>query len=149
MGALPAKALEDLTDDLELGRDVLDKQVVDREEIKMGRVDGLVLELREGKPPRIDSIEMGGVVLAARIHPRLARWVDGWRRRFNVRKTAVYRVPWSAVLEIDEYQIKIDVAALDTPNFAWEHWLQDHVIAHIPAAAKGGNEEENEEGTEE
>src|ERR1700712_3843560 len=97
------------TDDLELGRDVLDKQVVDREEIKMGRVDGLILEIRDGQPPRIEAMGMGGVVLAARIHPRLARWVDGWRRRFGIRKTAVYRVPWSAVLEITSYDIKIDV----------------------------------------
>lgn len=135
------KALKDLTDDLELARDVLDKQVVDRDEIKMGRVDGLVLELRDGKPPRIDSIEMGGVVLAERIHPRLARWVDGWRRRLKVRKTAVYRVPWSAVQEITPYHIKVDVAALETPAFDWERWLRDHVIAHIPAAAKGGAQE--------
>ena len=141
MAILPAKALNDLSDDLELGRDVLDKQVVDRDGIKMGRVDGLVLEAREGHAPRIEAIEMGGVVLAARIHPRLARWVDGWRKRFKIRKTAVYRVPWSAVLEITTHEIKIDVAAGDTPNFAWEHWLQEHVIAHIPAAAKGGNEE--------
>ncbi len=135
------KALKDLTDELELARDVLDTQVVDREEVKMGRVDGLLLELREGKPPRIEAIEMGGVVLAARIHPRLARWVDGWRRRFGIRKTAVYKVPWSAVLELNEYHVKIDAAACDTPNFDWERWLQDHVICHIPAAAKGGNEE--------
>jgi hypothetical protein len=136
---LREKPLKDLTDDLELARDVLDKQVVDREEIKMGRVDGLLLELREGQPPRIEAIEMGGVVLAARIHPRLARFVDGWRRRFGVRKTAVYRVPWSDVLGITACDIKIDAAACDTPNFAWERWLQDHVICHIPAAAKGGN----------
>jgi sporulation protein YlmC with PRC-barrel domain len=141
MGILPGKALKELSDDLELGRDVLDKQVVDRDGIKMGRVDGLVLELREGKPPRIEAIEMGGVVLAARIHPRLARWVDGWRRRFKVRRTAVYRAPWSSVLEITEQAIKLDVAAAETPNFAWERWLQEHVIAHIPAAAKGGQEE--------
>jgi hypothetical protein len=138
---LREKPLEDLTDELELARDVLDKQVVDRDDVRMGRVDGLLLEVREGKPPRVEAIEMGGVVLAERIHPRLARWVDGWRRRFKVRKTAVYRVPWSAVLAIDAYQIKVDVAARDTPNFAWERWLQDHVIRHIPAAAKGGNEE--------
>jgi sporulation protein YlmC with PRC-barrel domain len=141
MAILPAKALDDQSDDLELGRDILDKQVVDRDGIKMGRVDGLVLEVREDHAPRIEAIEMGGVVLAARIHPRLARWVDGWRKRFKVRKTAIYRVPWSAVLEINAHEIRIDAAAGDTPNFAWERWLQKHVIAHIPAAAKGGNQE--------
>ena len=136
------KALKDLSDDLELARDVLDKQVVDRDETKMGRVDGLVLELRDGKPPRVHSIEMGGVVLARRIHPGLERLVEWFRRRFGVRKTAVYSVSWSAVQELNAYHVKIDVAACDTPTFDWERWLQDHVIAHIPAAAKGGADSE-------
>ena len=50
-------------------------------------------------------------------------------------------MPWSAVRKITSYHIEIDVAACDTPTFEWENWLQDHVIAHIPAAAKGGAEE--------
>jgi hypothetical protein len=137
----------EIPDGLELARDVLDKQVVDREEIKMGRVDGLVLELREGKPPRLDHLEMGGVVLARRLSPRLERWVDWWRRRFGVRKVARYKAPWSAVQEITSYHLKLDVAALDTPTFDWERWLRDHVIKHIPKPLKGegGDEEEKEE----
>jgi hypothetical protein len=140
------KALKDYGDDgLELARDILDQQVVDREETKMGRVDGLVLELREGLPPRVDHIEMGGVVLARRLSPRLERWVDGWRRRFGVRKVARYKVPWSAVLELNSYHLKLDVAALDTPNFDWERWLRDHVIEHIPRPFKGKEEKGGEE----
>jgi hypothetical protein len=140
------KPLKDYGDDgLELARDILDQQVVDREETKMGRVDGLVLELREGLPPRVDHIEMGGVVLARRLSPRLERWVDGWRRRFGVRKVARYKVPWSAVLELNSYHLKLDVAALDTPNFDWERWLRDHVIEHIPRPLKGKEEKGGEE----
>jgi len=144
------KALKDLSgDDLELARDVLDKQVVDREETKMGRVDGLVLELREGRPPRVDHIEMGAVVLARRLSPRLERWVDGWRRRFGVRKVARYKVPWSAVQEMTSYHLKLDVAALDTPTFDWERWLRDHVIAHIPRPLKSKGEDEESKENEE
>jgi hypothetical protein len=135
-----------MPDDLELARDILDQQVVDREETKMGRVDGLVLELREGRPPRIDHIEMGAVVLARRLSPRLERWVDGWHRRFGVRKVARYKVSWSDVLELTSYHLKLDVAALDTPTFDWERWLRDHVIEHIPKPLKGsGDEEEKQE----
>jgi sporulation protein YlmC with PRC-barrel domain len=134
------KALRDLTDDLDLVRDVLDKQVVDRDGTKMGRVDGRVLELREGRPPRVATLEMGGAVLARRIHPRVARWTEWWGRRFGVRKTAVCRVPWAAVQEVTAHHIKVDVAALETAAFDWELWLRDHVFAHIPAAAKGGRE---------
>jgi hypothetical protein len=139
-------------DDLELARDILDKQVVDREETKMGRVDGLVLELREGLPPRIDHLEMGAVVLARRLSPRIERWVDGWRRRLGVRKQARYKAPWSAVVDLTSYHLKLDVSALETSTFDWELWLRDHVIAHIPRPLKGkeGGEEgkdqkENEE----
>jgi sporulation protein YlmC with PRC-barrel domain len=134
---LMKKLMEELPDDLELARDVLDKQVVDRDETKMGRVDGLVLELREGKPPRIDHLEMGSSVLARRIHPRVERWVDALRRRIGVQKTGRYKVPWAAVQEITSYQVKLDVEAAATPTFTWERWLRDHVIDHIPRPLKG------------
>jgi sporulation protein YlmC with PRC-barrel domain len=117
---------------LDLARDVLDKQVVDRDETKMGRVDGLVLELRDGQPPRIEAIEMGFVVLARRLHPRVEGWLERLRRRFSVRKQARYRVPWSAVKDVNPFCIQLDVKALDTPAFAWERWLRDHVVAHVP-----------------
>lgn len=134
------KALTDVTGDLEIVRDILDQQVVDRDGEEMGKVDGLQLEIREGKAPRIHSIEMGGVALARRIHPGLRKWADAWRRRFNVRKVEVYSVPWSAVLEVNESCVKLDVEAIETPALDWERWLRKHVIAHIPAAAKGNAE---------
>ncbi len=121
---------------LDLVRDVLDSQVVDREETKMGRVDGLVLELREGQPPRIESIEMGFVVLAGRLHPRLADWIERLGRRLGVRKAPCYRVPWSEVTDVNEHWVVIDVEAEETPAFDWECWLRDHVVAHFPGVAK-------------
>lgn len=124
---------------LDLARDVLDKQVEDRDETKMGRVDGLVLELRDGQPPRIDTLEMGFVVLARRLHPRIESWVERLRRRFPVRKTARYRVPWPAVKDVTPFCVQLDVKALDTPAFDWERWLRDHVVAHVP-----GEKEEEE-----
>jgi sporulation protein YlmC with PRC-barrel domain len=116
---------------LDLARDVLDKQVVDRDGTKMGRVDGLVLELRGDGPPRVESIEMGFVVLARRVHPRLERWLE-WLRRWSVRKTARYRVPWSKVKEVTIYHVRLDVEALKTPAFDWERWLRDHFVAKVP-----------------
>jgi sporulation protein YlmC with PRC-barrel domain len=121
---------------LDLARDVLDQQVVDREGTKMGRVDGLVLELRADAPPRVTALEMGFVVLARRIHPRVETWLERLRRRFSVRKTARYRVPWAKVTDIHPYQIQIDVAALETPTFDWERWLRKHVIPRLPGSLK-------------
>jgi len=121
---------------LDLGRDVLDNQVIDRDEAKMGRVDGIVLELRGDQPPRVQALEMGFVVLAWRVHPRAERWLERLRRRFSVRKTARYRVPWSKVMELEPNYVQIDVKADETPAFDWERWLRDHVVAKLPGAAK-------------
>ncbi|HKH47982.1 MAG TPA: hypothetical protein VKM72_25265 [Thermoanaerobaculia bacterium] len=121
---------------LDLVRDVLDKQVVECEEMKIGRVDGLVLELRGDQPPRVDSLEMGFVVLARRVHPRVESWIERLRRRFSVRKAARYRVPWSKVMEVKPHHVQIEVAALETPAFDWERWLRDHVVAKLPKSQK-------------
>jgi len=121
---------------LDLIRDVLDTQVTDREETKMGRVDGLVLELREGQPQRVMSIEMGFVVLARRLHPRLGDWFLRLRRHVNIRKQACYSVPWSQVLDVTPFCVTLDVEANETPAFDWECWLRDHIIAHLPGVAK-------------
>jgi hypothetical protein len=130
MKALPGNALE-------LARDVLDKQAVDRDGTKMGRIDGLALEIRDGKPPRVDHVELGSAVLARRIHPWFERWVEAFRRRIGVQKTGRYRVPWARVEEITTYDIRLDVEAARTPAFTWEIWLRDHVIDHIPRPLKG------------
>jgi len=129
--------MKDLAKDFELARDLLDKQVVDRDETKMGRIDGLVLELRDEKPPRLDHLEMGSAVLARRLHPRIERWVDAFRRRIGVQKTGRFRVPWAQVQEITSYHVKLDLEAIKTPMFSWERWLRDHVIEHIPRPLKG------------
>jgi hypothetical protein len=120
---------------LDLAREVLDKQVVDRDEAKMGRVDGIILELRGDQPPRVRTLEMGFVVLARRVHPRLEAWVERLRR-FSVRKTARQRVDWSKVMEVKPYHLQLDVKAIETPAFDWEVWLRDHVVAKLPGAKK-------------
>src|ERR687886_565128 len=58
--------------EMDVIRDVLDKQLIDRNNQKMGKVDGIVMVLREGERPRIAYIEVGAVALARRLHPRLA-----------------------------------------------------------------------------
>lgn len=46
-------------------RDVLDNQLVDRHQRKMGKVDGIVIELREHQPPRLAYLETGATTLCA------------------------------------------------------------------------------------
>lgn len=112
--------------------DILDQQLVDTKKNKIGKVDGLVLVLREGKPPRVGYIECGAPVLAR----RLGRWCErlalALNRRLGVREKPRYRIPWSKVKEID-IDMVVDVDA--HPLLAWEDWLREHIVKRIPFSA--------------
>jgi sporulation protein YlmC with PRC-barrel domain len=117
---------------LELVRDVLDKQVVDREGTPMGRVDGVLLELRDGEPPRVAALEMGFLTLARRLHPRVEGWLEALRKRWSVRRTARWRVEWEKVIDVTAHHLQLDVDDEETPAFDWERWLRFHVVAKVP-----------------
>ena len=108
----------------DLIRDVLDKQLVDIHKTQMGRVDGIVLELRDGEPPRVDHFEVGFAVLADRLHlPSEATRVS---------------FPWDNVREVTQHHIVLDVEAERTPAFDWELWLRKHIVSRLP----GGKEKD-------
>jgi hypothetical protein len=120
-------------DRLDLVRDVLDQQLVDRDETKMGRVDGVVLAIDGGGQPYVDHLELGFAVLARRIHPRLELWLSRLRERWSVRRSARQIVPWDAVLDHNQKHIQLDVEALQTPAFDWERAMR-RFIRRLPGA---------------
>jgi len=70
---------------MDLIRDVLDNQIVDRNQRNMGKVDGIVMELRDREPPRLAYIEVGMPTLARRLHPRLQRWVAALQSKWGAK----------------------------------------------------------------
>jgi sporulation protein YlmC with PRC-barrel domain len=114
---------------MELGRNVLDQQVIDAHDRPMGKVDGIVLEHRDGRPARVSHIVVGGTTLLWRIHPRLAAWAE---RRIGGQGHPE-RVPWAKVLKIG-VDVKVDVESGRSPALRWERWVRDHVISRIPGA---------------
>lgn len=116
---------------MNLTRDILDQQVVDRTGQRLGKVDGIILELRDGEPPRVAAIEIGPVTLTRRIHPRLAEWLGRWLRRHGPRSDGTLRIPWSKVRAIG-VDVRVDLIADGTPARAWEEWLREHVVRRIP-----------------
>ncbi len=127
-----------MREEVEIIRDLLDKQLVDRDETKMGRADGIVLEVDGDKQPRIDHLELGFVVLARRLGPRAEEWFTAMRKRWSVRKSARQIVPWSKVVDVTDSEIKLDLKAIETPAFDWERWLRDHIVTKIPGS--GGDQ---------
>jgi sporulation protein YlmC with PRC-barrel domain len=118
---------------MELGRDILDQQVIDRKGEMMGKVDGIVLELRGGEPPRVARLVIGGGMAARRIHGGFAAWLLRWRRGWGPHDDRPLEVPWSQVLKIG-IDVKVDLDAEQTSALAWERWVGEHIIGRIPGA---------------
>jgi sporulation protein YlmC with PRC-barrel domain len=116
---------------MDLGRQVLDQQLVDRSNLNIGKVDGIVLTLRDEGPPRVAAILTGGHILAARLHPWIERLAARLTRRCGPVASEPFRIPWSKVKKIG-VDVKVDVAAEEV--MPWEHWVRDHILRSIPGA---------------
>ncbi|HUQ33002.1 MAG TPA: hypothetical protein VM095_12855 [Pyrinomonadaceae bacterium] len=118
---------------IHLIRDVLDNQLVDREQCPLGKSDGVVLILRKNKPPRLAYIEVGMSTVASRFSARLGKLVERMGRRWGVRQGKPYRIPWAKVGHVG-IDIEVDVNANETPVMAWEKWLAKNIVGRIPGA---------------
>jgi sporulation protein YlmC with PRC-barrel domain len=117
---------------MDLILDVLDQQLVDKNGRKAGKVDGIAIELRDGKPPRVAYLEMGTDVLARRISLRLERWLQKWRVRMG-REVLPFHVPWSKVKKV-HLTVDADIDAAKEEVYHVERWLAEHVIGRIPGS---------------
>ena len=104
---------------MDLVRDLLDKQAVDRNGREMGRVDGVILEVREGKPPLVRAIEIGPEVLASRLHPAIGRLVATIEDILGIADRRPIRIPITQVA------------------------VREHVVADIAAGETGAANVEN------
>ena len=116
---------------LHLVHDVLDAQLLDRAKEKIGRADGVILELRDGQPPRVAAILIGGPVRAQRI----GKWMVGLARILRavgrVRRAGVSRIPFDAVRCIaDTIELDVDRHELEAGHL--EQWLREHVVCRLP-----------------
>ncbi len=117
-----------------LSRHVIDAQLVDKHQEKIGRVDELLLELEEGRPPRVATIVIGGAARARRV----GRWMVACHRAvhalFGQREERESRVPFEAVRCIaDTIELDVEADALDSMRF--ERWLATHIINRIPGGS--------------
>ena len=118
---------------MDLVRDLLDKKVLDRNGRDIGRVDGIVLEIRDGAPPRVAGIELGPEVLAHRVSPVLGRLAVALEHAFDEDRDRPLRVPLGDRVAIHD-DITIDVAAGETVVGRIEQRLRRWVAA-IPGSS--------------
>jgi hypothetical protein len=118
---------------LHLLHDVLDAQLLDRRKRKIGRVDELAIELRDGRPPRVAAFLIGGPMRVNRIGRWAVRLSHGLRAIGRVRRTGVSRIPFSAMRCLSA-TIEVDVDGKDLEAGHLEQWLAENVICRIPGA---------------
>ena len=105
---------------MDLMRDCLDKQLEDSNKRRMGRVDGIILEVEDGGQPRVAYIEVGVKTLMNRLSSRLGSLAS-----------EPYRIAWGKV-KVGLNKVVADVEAEKTPALEWELWLRKKVIGWIP-----------------
>jgi hypothetical protein len=118
-------------------RDVLDKQILDPDDRKIGKVDGIVLALRANRPPRVIAIEISQSAAWRRLHHRLGDLANWLRTKFEPGQERPIRILFEHVVS-GGIDVRVDVAAKWTRALAWEDWLEERIIAKIPGGRRGG-----------
>jgi hypothetical protein len=121
---------------MDLVRDVLDKQVVDRSSDRLGKVDGIIATIDRDGPPRISALEIGPVTLARRLSSRLERAVSGLLRWLEIGPGAT-RFEISLVKDI-HIEVMLDVDGDRTEARRIEHWVRDRIVSRIPGSGVKG-----------
>ena len=116
-----------------LVHDVLDAQLLDCRQQKMGRVDALVIELRDGEPPRVAELLVGGSVLAERIGRWMVALTGALSRLLRI-EAEVTRIPFEQVRVIGSC-VELDLDARSTNALRTERWLDDHIVCRIRGGA--------------
>jgi sporulation protein YlmC with PRC-barrel domain len=116
-----------------LAHDVLDAQLVDRVQEKVGRVDALLLEIEAGRPLRVATIVIGGAARAERVGRWFVAIRRAWRAMFGQREEHVSRISFDKVRRIgDTIELDVEERSLDSEHL--ERWLKEHVVCRIPGA---------------
>jgi hypothetical protein len=116
------------------GLELLDRQLVDPDGWMAGKVDDLLLELRDDGPPVVTEILAGPGALARRIGGRLGAWIASVHARLHPGAGDPATISFGIVGKIDDH-VTLIVSRKDLATFEAEAWARDHVIAKIPGSS--------------
>ena len=118
-----------------LAHDLLDKQMISSDREKVGRVDGIIIQLHERSAPRIIAVESGMETVLHRIHCGTG-WLRALARRLGVEHAgAAATIPFTRIKTIG-IDVRLSMTADETGANVWEDWLRRRVIDHIPWSGK-------------
>jgi len=122
---------------MDLARDLLDVQLIDPRQRPIGRVDGILLDVRPGQPPSVAALEVGAMTVLRRLHRPLARSVHGIVLRWlgvSWRPTRIRLERWGRV------GVDIEIAVGERAErrlLRFERWLSTRIVQRLPGGTKG------------
>lgn len=134
--------------DIDLVRDLLDNELVDRRREPMGRVDGIILSVADGSPPRVVCIVSDMILAVERASRPLGRMSRAIARWWGVRRGRPVRIPWKKVVRVGLDTV-LDMHVDETDERAWEHWLRDHIVHYLPSLKPKKKDDQQEHAREE
>jgi sporulation protein YlmC with PRC-barrel domain len=119
-----------------VGFHLLDRQVLDRDGLMVGKVDDV--ELSGDDPPRVVALLLGPQALGERMGGWLGRVIaDVSRRLHPAGQPAPTRIAYEQVARVDS-AVWLRIPRTDLPEPALEGWLREHLIDRIPGADRAG-----------
>ena len=122
---------------IRLAHDILDKQLQDSSHKNAGRIDGIVLALRDGQPPLVRYVEVGPTTLLSRFSVRLARWYARHDAKVRDDRGVPFRIPWSGISHHGP-TVFMSQDVEETPINAIEDWLRVHIVEKLPGGSVRG-----------
>jgi sporulation protein YlmC with PRC-barrel domain len=116
---------------LHAGLQLLDRQLLDRENRRCGKVDDLELTRTDDGTLYVSAIFAGPGELVTRMHmPKLGDWI---RNAVLGDRAGATRIPFENVRSIDNH-IALSMDDNEVATFATERWFRDHITARIPGS---------------
>lgn len=118
---------------------LLDVQVVDRDNLPIGRIDDLELELEDG-PPRVSAVLIGSEALGDRIGGLLGTALSGVSSRLRDPGlgNGPPRLPVEWIEELEPL-VRIERRLVELKGVAGlEHWLAEHFVERLPGSGDEG-----------
>ncbi|WP_228544629.1 hypothetical protein [Micromonospora sp. S-DT3-3-22] len=118
---------------MQLGRQLLDRQIVDADGLLLGKVDDVEFAVDDGGLPYVACLLTGQGALGRRIGGRVGRLLVALADRFTEEASAPLRIPFGQVTRIDS-AVRLRARADELPRPPVETWLRRHLIDRIPGA---------------
>jgi sporulation protein YlmC with PRC-barrel domain len=121
--------------EMDLGLDLLDRQIVDKDGQPAGNVDDVEFEWPRGGsgPPYVSAILAGPAAWSKRLDGRLGRAVGTLHARLSERDAELVRISMAIVKRVG-VMVELTVAASDLGTWNLQRWAREKIVLKIPGA---------------